>query len=108
MSTFAPKIRTAFKFYLETRLIQISTLIYCIGKQPENVLKTVTFSEKEDKNDFETVMIKFDAHFMPKNTTQEKTMFDLRVQGDGESVTIFARTLMNLQLLVNSLIRAKK
>ena len=64
-----------------------------MGKEAKNVTKTVKFSEKENENDFETVMIKF-TH--KKNTTHEKAMFYLRVQCPGEWVTTFARVLYEL------------
>ena len=58
-----------------------------MNKEEENVLKAVTFSKKEDKNDFKTLMIKFKTHFMPKkNTTHKKAVFQLRAQCPRECV----------------------
>ena len=64
----------------KTKQQQQTNLIYSVDKEGENVLKTVIFSEKEDENDFEMVMTKFQAHFMPKNTIHEKAMFYLSAQ----------------------------
>ena len=72
---------------METGVIQISILIYCMANEAENVLKTVTFPKKEDKNFFEIVMIKFEDHFMLKNTTYEKVMFHFRAQRLGQCDT---------------------
>ena len=68
-----------------------SNNIYCGMKEAEYVLKTVSFSEQEEENDLETVMIKFKAHFIFKTTTHKKTMFHLIAQRPGERITIFAR-----------------
>ena len=66
-------------------------------KEEESVLKTVTFWKKEDENDFETVMIKFEPHSLPKkNTSHKKAMFHLSAQCPGECVTIFVRALYEL------------
>ena len=82
---------------METGPIHISTLIYCIAKETENVFKTITFSKKKDENDFETVKTKFESHFEPnENSTHEKVMFHLSAQRPGEYVTTFARALFKL------------
>lgn len=82
------RFRIASKFHLENEPIQISAIIYCMGKEVENVLKTFKFSKKEDENDFEIVMIIFEAHFLPKKKrTHEKAIFHLRTQRTGQCVS---------------------
>ena len=42
----------------------------------KNIYKTITFSKKEVENDYDTVVAKFVAHFIPKkNITHEKAKF---------------------------------
>ena len=75
-----------------TRPVQINTLIYFIGREVENVYKTSTFSNKYSDSDFDTVSIKFEAHFVPRrNITYKKNKFQSR-----ESITTFTKALYEL------------
>ena len=66
-----------------------------MDKKVKNILKIVTFSQKENENDFKTTKIKFKAHFMSKKNTMHKRLFHLRQQQPRECVT-FVRSLYKL------------
>ena len=50
---------------------QVSTLLYCLGEEAENVLAS-TYITDEEKNDYDTVILKFNSFFkIRKNVTFE-------------------------------------
>ena len=71
--------------------VQVSALIYSMGREAENIFKSFTF----DDDDF--VLAKFDSHFTPKtNIIQERAMFHQKKQNNGESMETFIRSLYEL------------
>ena len=88
--------------------IQVSALVYVMGRQAEGIFNSFTFdpipaptqqvpNPADPRNDFETVIAKFDAYFVPrKNTIHEHTKFYQRSQQAGESVEYFIRALHEL------------
>lgn len=52
--------------------VQVSTLIYAIGSEAENVFKSFTFWADEDQDDYNTVLAIYDAYFVPKRTLYTK------------------------------------
>jgi len=67
----------------ETR--QISTFLYCLGKEGDDVLSSTNIMEEQLKN-YNDVMAKFDEHFkVRQNIIFERAKFNKRVQLDGES-----------------------
>ncbi|XP_065943746.1 uncharacterized protein [Magallana gigas] len=84
----------ASKLYKDNPEVQISALIYAMGKEAEHIFKSFQFADEEDKEKFEKVFEKFDEYFVPKrNTIHERARFHQRAQQPGESVETFVRTL---------------
>ena len=102
------RFHTLEKMHEEAGAIQVSALIYIMGRQAENIYKSFEFpppvaptetqpNPPDPKDDFQTVLDKFDAYFVPrKNTIFERTKFYQRVQHTGESVECFVRCLHDL------------
>ena len=88
--------------------VQVSALVYTMGRQAEHIHKSFKFDPPPDpteavpnpidpKDDFKTVLKKFDDYFVPrKNTIHERTKFYQRTQKEGESVECFVRSLHEL------------
>ena len=57
---------TLTKLDKDEKNVQISTLIYCLGPEAEQLFKNFTFATEGDKKDPKKVMEKFDLHFIPK------------------------------------------
>ena len=102
-----------FRYRIATRLhkddgdIQVSSLIYAMGRQAENIFKSFRFESREPsdidpapvdpKDDFDIVLEKFEQYFVPKrNTIHERALFYQRSQQPGESVEAFVRSLHEL------------
>ena len=96
------------KFKTEAGDVQVSALVYTMGRQAEHIYKSFKFDPipaataaiphpVDPKEDFKTVLQKFDDYFVPrKNTIHERTKFYHRTQQDGESVECFVRSLHEL------------
>ena len=54
------------------------------------------FLKKEDENDFDIVLAKFEVHFIQKNIIYEKAKLHSSAQQPGESITTFANALYEL------------
>ena len=75
---------------------QVNTLIYCMGNEADDILRSFQMSE-EDKQKYAKVKDKFDAHFDKcKNTIFERAKFNRRKQDEGESVDDFITSLYGL------------
>ena len=73
----------------ETGARQASALLYCLGEGAEDVLDTTGISDR-DRNKYEVVLGKFDAHFaVTKNVIFERARFNKRKQEKGESIELF-------------------
>lgn len=91
------RYRSAVKLGEEDGEVQVSTLIYAMGHEAENIFKSFTFGEAEDINSYDTVLAKYDAYFMPqKNTIHERACFYQRAQKPGEMAETFIRALYEL------------
>lgn len=66
--------RTATKLSKEDKEVQISTLIYAMGIEAENIFKSFTFAAEESAEDYETVLGKFDEYFLPKKNVIHEYM----------------------------------
>jgi hypothetical protein len=81
----------------EDENIQLSSLIYAMGLEAENIFKSFVFANDDEKDNYKVVMAKFDSHFVPKrNIIHERTLFHRREQKQGESVEEFIRALYEL------------
>ena len=91
------RYRTATKLNKDDEEVQISALIYAMGREAEHVLKSFVFGDDEDDKKFDDVFKKFDDYFVPKkNTIHERARFHERKQNPGESVESFTRNLYEL------------
>ena len=78
----------------ETR--QVSTLLYCMGEDAEDVLTSTGISD-EDRKRYDAVMSKFDGFFkVRKNLIFERARFNQRNQSEGESVEQYITALYHL------------
>ena len=76
--------------------VQVNTLIYSMGDQADDVLRSFTLSEA-DRKDYATVKAKFDEHFVQcRNVIFERAKFNRRKQEDGEPVETFITALYAL------------
>ena len=84
----------ATKLNLEDGEVQVSTLLYALGKEAEQVFNTFVFAEDEDAEDYETVLEKLNIYFIPKvNVIHERARFYLREQKHSELAEEYIRTL---------------
>jgi len=75
---------------------QISTLLYCLGEDADDVLTSTNISE-ESRKKYTDVLAKFDTHFqVRKNVIFERARFNRRVQEHEESVEQFITSLYSL------------
>ena len=80
------RFRLATKLHKEDGDVQVSALIYTMGREAEHVYKSFTL-EEGDEAKFDVILAKFDGHFVPKrNTIHERARFYQRNQKHGESV----------------------
>ena len=85
------------KLNKEEKTVQVSTLIYCMGQEAEQIYNNFVFTSNDDKDDPDKVMEKFDQHFIPqRNVIFERAKFNLRSQQAGENVEAYVRVLYDL------------
>ena len=90
------RYRIATKLNKEENEIQVSALVYSMGRQAESIFNCFGLNAADQK-DFDKVLQKFDAHFTPaRNTIHERAMFHQRCQKQGESVEQFVRSLYEM------------
>ena len=89
------QFRVASKLSKEDEERQVSTLLYCLGEQADDVLVSTNISE-ESRKKYDDILAKFDAHFrVRKNIIFERARFNRRIQED-ESVDQFITNLYSL------------
>ena len=76
------EIRDASGLSVAAETRQISTLLYCLGEEGDDVLSSANIMEEQLKK-YDNVMAKFDEHF--KVRIFERAKFNKRVQLNGES-----------------------
>ena len=75
---------------------QVSTLLYCLGKDADDVLVSTNVTEDERKR-YKDIMAKFDDHFKIRcNLIFEREKFNKRVQLVGESAEQYITALYQL------------
>ena len=90
------RFRLATKLHKEEGAVQVSALIYPMGREAQHVYKSFTLVDGDDAK-FDVILAKFDEHFVPKrNITHERTRFHQRIQQQGETVESFVRSLYEL------------
>lgn len=91
------RYRLATKLTEESGTVQVSTLLYALGREAEQVFSTFVFGENEEDDNYDTVLDKLNTYFVPKvNIIHERARFHLRVQKQGESAEEYIRTLYEL------------
>lgn len=77
--------------------MQVSSLVYAMGREAEHIMKSFVFRDDDKRKDFDFVLKLFDNHFIPKrNVIHERACFNTRSQQNGESVEAFIRNLYEL------------
>ena len=75
---------------------QINTLIYSMGDEADDILRSFALSEEDGKK-YDTVKGRFDSHFIKRrNIIFERAKFNMRRQQDGEPVDAFITALYGL------------
>ena len=94
-SRFA-QFREASSLDQEADTKQVSTFLYCIGDEAEEVLASTSITDDERKV-YETVVSKFDTFFkVRRNVIFERARFNQRNQGAGESAEAYIMELYRL------------
>ena len=76
--------------------VQVSTLVYAMGDQADDILRSFALSEEDGKK-YATVKSRFDNHFVQRrNVIFERAKFNRRRQEEGESVEPFITSLYAL------------
>ena len=75
---------------------QVSTLLYCLGEEADDVLTSTNISE-ENRKKYGEVMAKFDGLFkVRRNVILERARFNRRCQREGESAEQYITALYSL------------
>ena len=76
--------------------VQVSTFIYSMGPEAEDILSSLTLSD-EDKKTYQPVIGSFESHFVQRlNPIYERARFNQRKQEQGETVDSFLTALHSL------------
>jgi transposase InsO family protein len=90
------RYRKASGLSQRTNDAQVSTLIYVMGPESEEIINSLKFTD-EELNCYDSVITKLNAHFIPKrNLIYERAKFNLRVQQPDETVDSFVTALHTL------------
>ena len=90
------RFRVASGLALKDGEVQVNTLIYSMGDQADDILRSFALSE-EDRKVYATVKEKFDGHFVQRrNVIYERAKFNRRRQQEGEPVESFITALYSL------------
>ena len=90
------QFRSASGLATEPETRQVSTLLYCLGEDADDVLTSTNIGE-DDRKEYDSVMAKFDGFFkVRKNVIFERARFNRRCQLDGESVEQYITALYRL------------
>ena len=90
------QFRSASGLVNESEQRQVSTLLYCMGEEADEVL-TSTDASAEDRSNYSAVVSKFDGFFrVRKNVIFERARFNRRCQLEGESVDEYITSLYTL------------
>ena len=83
------RFRSAAGLDAKAQEVQVNTLMYTMGDEADDVLRSFGLSE-DDKKKYDTGKGKFEAHFVKRrNTIFERAKFNMRIQGENEPVDAF-------------------
>ncbi|XP_070388049.1 uncharacterized protein [Dermacentor albipictus] len=86
----------------KTEAVKAAILLSAAGDEALEVYNNFTFAEGELKDDYETLVRKFDAYFIEQgNEVYERHLFRMRVQDEGERFERFVRDLRTQAKLCN-------
>ena len=84
------QFRIASGLCKDSAIKQVSTLLYCLGKDTESVLTSTNLTEDKQKN-YNAVMSKFDSFFKVRcNVIYERARFNRQSQQPGETSEQFS------------------
>ena len=90
------RFRVASGLALREGDVQVSTLIYAMGDQADDILRSFTLTDEERKS-YPTVKSNFDNHFIQRrNVIYERAKFNRRRQEENEPVEAFITALYSL------------
>ena len=90
------RFRSAAGLDQKEEAVQVNTLIYTIGDEADDILRSFKLSE-EDKKKYSVVKDKFEKHFVKRRSIIfERAKFNMRKQEEGESVDSFITDLYAL------------
>ena len=90
------RFRLATKLHKGEGTVQVSALIYTMGREAEHVYKSCTLADGDDAK-IDMILPKFDEHIVPKwNIIHERSRFHQRIQKQRETVESFVRSLYEL------------
>lgn len=90
------RFRIASGLTKKAETAQINTLIYSMGDEADDILRSFALSEDDGKK-YDTVKGRFDSHFVKRrNIIFERAKFNMRRQQDGEPVDAFITALYGL------------
>ena len=87
------RFRQSSDLHRKSNETQVNNLIYCMGDQADDVLRSFNMVE-EDKKVYKEVKERFEKHFVKRrNTIYERAKFNQRRQEDCESADSFITSL---------------
>ena len=90
------RFRSASELDEKEEIVQINTLVYCMGSEAEDILNSFALTADELET-YNTVVENFSRYFIPRrNIIFERVKFNQRTQQEGESVEIFITDLYKL------------
>ena len=90
------RFRTATDLTSKSDEVQVNTLLYTMGADAADILRSFKLSE-EDQKKYQVVKEKFDSHFVRKhNVIYDRAKFNMRRQEEGEPVEAFVTDLYAL------------
>ena len=90
------RFRSASGLAEKDEVVQVNTLLYSMGDEADDVLRSFALSEADQKK-YSEVKGRFDQHFVKKrNVIFERAKFNMRKQEEGESVDSFVTDLYAL------------
>ena len=88
------RFRQASDLSSKTEESQVNTLMYSMGDQADDILRSFALPEADQKK-YETVRNRFEQHFVKRrNIIFERAKFNQRKQEDGETADSFISTVL--------------